>query len=184
MKALLIRLRTITFLLLFTMLISAVLGEKVRLPSAIELEQAFAILDKMIPPRESIDMKDAPPNGEVVNPDGSHYTFNPMLYVPSLGNVDFSDDIIARLAKNHSRVMTEAKMKSLPKEGPYRRVIDGRSYLPCVFAIKSITQMSPTSAEALITTGGVGAGAEHRVTLELTAGQWTVKERKVLTHYD
>ena len=184
MKSLLIRLRTITFLLLFTMLMSAVFGEKVRLPSAIELEQAFAILDKMIPPKESFDMKDAPPNGEVVNSDGSHYTFNPKIYVPSLRNADFPEDFIARLAKNHTRVMTEAKKKSLPKEGPYRRVLDGRSYLPCVYAINSISQTSPTSAEALITTGGVGAGAEHRVILELTAGQWTVKERKVLTHYD
>ena len=184
MKALIIPLRTVTLLLLFAVQLPAAITAERISPSAVELDQAFALLDKMLPPKESFDMKDAPPNGEGVNPDGSHYTFNPKLYVPSLRDADFPEDLVARLAKNHPRVMTEAAMKSLPKEGPYRRVLDGRSYLPWAYAIDSIRQTSPTSAEALVTTGGVGAGAQHRVLLELTAGKWTVKERKIIVHYD
>ena len=185
MKASLSRLRTVSLLLLFAMLSAAVAAELTApAPSALELEQAFAILDIMLPPKESFDMTEAPPNGEVVNPDGSHDTFNPMLYVPSLRDADFPQDFIARLAKNHPRVMTEATMKSLPKGGPYRRVLNGRSYLPQVYAIDSIRQTSPTSAEARITTGGVGAAAKRRVLLELSSGRWTVKEKKILAIYD
>lgn len=186
MNALFFQPRTVMLLVLFATWLSAAFaaesGSSAPLP--LELEQAFAVLDKMLPPKESFDMKKAPPNGEVVNPDGSHYTFNPMLYVPSLRDSDLPADFILRLAKNHPRVITGATMKSLPKEGPFRRVLDGRSYLPWAYAIDSIRQTGPTTAEALITTGGVGAGAKHRVLLELTAGRWKVKERKILVHYD
>ena len=149
-----------------------------------QVEQAFVILDALIPPKEKFDMKDAPPNGEVRNADGSQYTFTPNIYVPRFGDAEFPKDFVARLARNHSRVMTQAELHALPKNGEFFYVFEGRSYLPTYFIIRHITAKDPATAEAVVYSGAVGGAVERRILLDRSSGRWTVKEKKVLIYYD
>jgi hypothetical protein len=157
----------------------------VELPLSLEQEErAFAILDTLLPPKETFDMKNAPPTGEVRNPDGSHYTFTPMIYVPKFGKADFPKEFVARLAEKHSRVMSEEQLRALPKDGRFFYVFEDRSYLPTFFIIRHITPKEDGIAEAVVYSGAVGGAAEWRILLDRSSGQWTIKEKKIISTYD
>jgi hypothetical protein len=135
-------------------------------PSEVELQQAFAIADTLIPARRS-------PGIPAGNP----------LFVPDFAGSDFPRDFISDLLKNHPNVKTELQLEDLGREGPFY-LVDGVKYLPSYLTIRWIHQTSANSAEAMVFQNDGYEGTDRRIVLEFSSGKWRIKTQKIVTIYD
>ena len=125
------------------------------LASAKELEQAFAILDALLPSKSKALMS---------------------FYIPLINGKDFPQNFIDRLSENHLRLITFERKKSLSSDEYGHLVFDGQTYGCEVLNIESIHQSDEASAETRTSISWADGMVNHHILLNHSSGAWVIKK--------